>query len=188
MCNRLYIVWCLLACFVCFGTGTVLGQSAVASLDPSKALTQYVHESWQVDEGLPQNSVNAIAQAEEGYLWLGTQEGLVRFDGLVFTVFSSLNVDAFRTSDVRVLHCWSGRCPLDRSARCGAGTPSRRSVYSVYYRRRTLQQSCHGPSRRPAGLSVGGDCRRRDEPACRRAGRAGFAAHRCFWWEYQRPI
>ncbi|MCB1056104.1 MAG: hypothetical protein KDD11_11440 [Acidobacteria bacterium] len=42
---------------------------------------------WRTDRGLPQNSVTAIVQDPTGYLWLGTQEGVVRFDGSQFTVF-----------------------------------------------------------------------------------------------------
>ena len=40
---------------------------------------------WQTDDGLPQNSVHAIAQSADGYLWVGTHEGLARFDGVRFT-------------------------------------------------------------------------------------------------------
>jgi signal transduction histidine kinase/ligand-binding sensor domain-containing protein len=58
-----------------------------ASLDPTKPLTAYTYENWQNGQGLPQNSVLSIAQTANGYLWLGTEEGLVRFDGLHFTVF-----------------------------------------------------------------------------------------------------
>jgi signal transduction histidine kinase/ligand-binding sensor domain-containing protein len=58
-----------------------------ASLDPDKPLTQYIHQGWQATQGLPQNSVLALAQTSEGYLWLGTEEGLVRFDGVRFVVF-----------------------------------------------------------------------------------------------------
>ncbi len=62
---------------------------ARASLDPSKSITQYVHSVWQSDAGLPENSVLSIAQTSDGYLWLGTEEGLVRFDGVRFTVYST---------------------------------------------------------------------------------------------------
>jgi signal transduction histidine kinase/ligand-binding sensor domain-containing protein len=65
----------------------VLVQTASASLDPAKAITQFVHQSWQSEQGLPENSVTAIAQTKEGYLWLGTEGGLARFDGINFTVF-----------------------------------------------------------------------------------------------------
>lgn len=59
------------------------------ALDPRKAITQYQHEIWQTKDGLPQNTITAIAQTADGYLWLGTRAGLIRFDGVRFTVFSS---------------------------------------------------------------------------------------------------
>lgn len=69
-----------------------LGLGAPASaLDPNKSITQYVHDVWQTEQGLPQNSIMAIVQTRDGYLWLGTQEGLVRFDGVRFTVFDRQN-------------------------------------------------------------------------------------------------
>lgn len=68
----------------------VLCSPAVATaLDPGKAITQYIHEVWRAEDGLPQNTVTAIAQTRDGYLWLGTREGLVRFDGVRFTVFDT---------------------------------------------------------------------------------------------------
>ena len=51
-------------------------------------------DNWQTDEGLPQNSVVSIAQSKDSYLWLGTFNGLVRFDGVRFTVFDSANTPA----------------------------------------------------------------------------------------------
>lgn len=61
------------------------------ALDPRKAMSQYVHDVWTTNDGLPQDSVNAIVQTTDGYLWIATQEGLARFDGLRFTVFDSSN-------------------------------------------------------------------------------------------------
>jgi len=52
---------------------------------------QYLYDVWQHGEGLPQISVFALAQDDDGYLWLGTLEGVVRFDGLGFTVFNRSN-------------------------------------------------------------------------------------------------
>lgn len=64
---------------------------ALPALDPNRALTQHIHEVWQGEEGLPQNTVNAIAQTTDGYVWVGTQEGLARFDGVRFVVFDRRN-------------------------------------------------------------------------------------------------
>lgn len=58
-----------------------------ATLNPAESITQYVHKTWQSDAGLPVNSVLSIAQTADGYVWLGTEEGLVRFDGVRFTTF-----------------------------------------------------------------------------------------------------
>ncbi len=62
-------------------------HSAVA-LDPHKALTQYSISIWTQQQGLPQDTISAITQTSDGYLWLGTDEGLARFDGYEFTIFS----------------------------------------------------------------------------------------------------
>jgi ligand-binding sensor domain-containing protein/signal transduction histidine kinase len=61
---------------------------SVASLAPNRPISSFVHQSWQTAQGLPQNSVLAMAQTPDGYLWLGTEEGLVRFDGVRFTTFN----------------------------------------------------------------------------------------------------
>lgn len=46
----------------------------------------YAFRAWQTDEGLPQNSVHAIAQTSDGFLWVGTEDGLARFDGVRFSL------------------------------------------------------------------------------------------------------
>lgn len=57
----------------------------------SKPLNQYSLRSWGTVEGLPHNSVHSIAQDSQGYLWLATWEGPVRFDGRQFTTFDDLD-------------------------------------------------------------------------------------------------
>ena len=75
----------------------------LAALDPSKSITQYAHQVWKTDAGLPQNSVQSILQTRDGYLWLGTERGLVRFDGVQFTVFDKGNTPGLQNSNVQVL-------------------------------------------------------------------------------------
>lgn len=67
--------------------------------DPAKAPTQYVHQVWQIDEGLPQTTVRVSVQTQDGYLWMDTEEGLVHFDGVRFQVFDKNNTAAFETGD-----------------------------------------------------------------------------------------
>jgi signal transduction histidine kinase/ligand-binding sensor domain-containing protein len=66
---------------------------AAWALDPSKSLTQYSRRTWAQEDLLPQDTIKAIAQTTDGYLWLGTDEGLARFDGFEFTPFNKSNGD-----------------------------------------------------------------------------------------------
>src|ERR1700734_1097106 len=66
----------------------VASSPALFALNPHKALTQYSRGVWTQAQGLPQDTIRAIAQTQDGYLWLGTNEGLVRFDGYDFVTFT----------------------------------------------------------------------------------------------------
>jgi ligand-binding sensor domain-containing protein/signal transduction histidine kinase len=68
-------------------------------------LSQYQTTTWRVEDGLPQSTVTCIAQSADGYLWLGTQNGLVRFDGVKFRVFDENNTPAIKNS--RIVHLLS---------------------------------------------------------------------------------
>ena len=83
----------------------LLGMVAAPGLEPARetAGDLFSIETWTSDRGLPQNSVNALIQSRDGYLWLGTYNGLVRFDGVDFTVFDSANTPAMRNSRVTSL-------------------------------------------------------------------------------------
>ena len=59
---------------------------------------QYRFDHWTADNGLPQNSVRDIVQTRDGYLWLTTFDGLVRFDGVRFTVFNKSNSPGINTN------------------------------------------------------------------------------------------
>jgi ligand-binding sensor domain-containing protein/signal transduction histidine kinase len=86
-------MWRVCAAMLMFwlgGTGRIHAQAA-----PQPPVDYWV-ESWGTMEGLPQNSVTAIIQSRQGYLWLGTQRGLVRYDGFTFRVFDSENTPALR--------------------------------------------------------------------------------------------
>ena len=69
------------------------------TLDPFKAMTQYIHEMWEIEQGLPQNTVQTIVQSKKGYLWLGTEEGITRFNGTAFVTFDRDNTPALAGSD-----------------------------------------------------------------------------------------
>jgi len=60
----------------------LLGCPDAPGLNPSLNVSQYAHTAWTYRNGFMQGAVNAIAQTPDGYLWLGTQSGIVRFDGV----------------------------------------------------------------------------------------------------------
>ena len=73
------------------------------ALEPSTPLASYGRQAWGMENGLPQNTVEALAQTKDGFLWLGTEVGLVRFDGNNFQVFDKNSSPALPGSDVRCL-------------------------------------------------------------------------------------
>lgn len=74
----------LVSSFLLFAANSLL------ALDPNRSITQYLHRVWQVQNGLPRTTILAICQSADGYLWLGTLTGVVRFDGLKFTEMPEL--------------------------------------------------------------------------------------------------
>ncbi|HYO55026.1 sensor histidine kinase [Archangium sp.] len=79
------------------------GVGSASALDAGKTLLQFPHRAWQAEDGLPQNSILSLAQTPDGYLWAGTLEGLVRFDGVRFAVFDETNTPALPDRSVRGL-------------------------------------------------------------------------------------
>lgn len=82
----------------------LLALPAAHALDPGKALHHHVRNVWSIQQGLPQISVLAIAQDRTGYLWVGTQAGLARFDGLRFETFTPDTEPALPGTWIRALH------------------------------------------------------------------------------------
>ena len=81
---------------VCFG-------ASASALDPARIVSQYLHDSWRTERGLPDGSVTAFAQTSDGYLWIGTDQGLARFDGLNFQQFERAQPDSIPIGPVRAL-------------------------------------------------------------------------------------
>jgi len=75
-----FSIYCLLFFF------TVTTASAV---DPALHISQYGHTAWRIKDGVFSGKVNAITQTTDGYLWIGTQGGLMRFDGVRFVPWTS---------------------------------------------------------------------------------------------------
>jgi len=76
---------------------------AVAAARPSEILRRYDHDVWRARDGLPGDQIPAIARTTDGYLWIGTDEGLARFDGQRFTPFGELARSALSVGGVASL-------------------------------------------------------------------------------------
>lgn len=87
---------------LCIVATLALSRPARA-LDPKKDVTQYVQAVWNSESGLPENSVHSLAQTRDGYLWLGTEEGLTRFDGVRFVTYTFHNSPGLASNFIQVL-------------------------------------------------------------------------------------
>src|SRR3974390_472059 len=72
--------------------------------DFSSQNSEWLIKNWQTEDGLPENSATAMVQTPDGYLWFGTFSGLVRFDGVRFTVFDQKNTPELPSSSIINLH------------------------------------------------------------------------------------
>ncbi|MGE5798083.1 MAG: two-component regulator propeller domain-containing protein, partial [Ignavibacteria bacterium] len=82
----------------------VLSLPLVPQKKINKAISQYVHQYWMTEDGLPLNSITSITQTKDGYIWLGSKGGVIRFDGVNFTLFNTHNTPALRVNEIWTLH------------------------------------------------------------------------------------
>jgi ligand-binding sensor domain-containing protein/signal transduction histidine kinase len=85
------------------GLAVVCCTGLALATDPNRTLSQYVHEAWGVDKGFPNEMVSSIAQTRDGYLWIGTDKSLIRFDGLNFQKFQQAIPASFPIGAVQSL-------------------------------------------------------------------------------------
>ncbi len=97
--HRKKVTFCILCSLLLLG---FVCRQALA-LDPSRDLSQFNRQVWVTENGLPQNTVHSIVQTQNGYVWIATEEGLARFDGVRFTVFDKQNTPELKSNDIRVL-------------------------------------------------------------------------------------
>jgi len=81
----------------------VCSASLAQALDPNRILSQYMREHWGSERGFTGGSVTALAQTSDGYLWIGTEKGLIRFDGMSFRNFPQATPTAFAIGPVQAL-------------------------------------------------------------------------------------
>ncbi len=97
-----------LRCILLILSGIPLLSPAV-NLPDSPQSKEFIIQHWNSQHGLPVNSIHAMAQTKDGFIWMATQEGLVRFDGFEFITFSQKNNPAFLFNDIySLLVCRDG--------------------------------------------------------------------------------
>ena len=84
--------------------GGLLGVAATAcAVEPATPLASYGRQTWVMENGLPQNTIQALAQTRDGFIWLGTEVGLIRFDGNNFVLFDQNSKPKLPGNDVQCL-------------------------------------------------------------------------------------
>jgi ligand-binding sensor domain-containing protein len=97
------------------------GPGVMAAGEPLRSSNRYIVDSWENDNDLPQNSVISMTQTRDGYLWLGTINGLVRFDGIRFTVYDEYNTPGLASTPISSLY-------EDRKGNLWIGTDTDRRI------------------------------------------------------------
>jgi len=82
--------------------GLWVGLAAFA-LEPTRPLAGHAHRTWRSEDGLLQDTVTALLESRDGFLWIGTGAGLVRFDGSAFEHFSRISLPTFEHNAVQCL-------------------------------------------------------------------------------------
>jgi signal transduction histidine kinase len=80
----------------------------VEAQETPRVSEDYVLQVWEVEDGLPQNTISGIAQTPDGYLWLATWGGLARFDGVRFTTFRKDQTPGLDSNYIRTVHVGKG--------------------------------------------------------------------------------
>ena len=86
------ICWLKQTRWTLFGVVLAGFVTYVSALDPNRLPSQYVREQWTTETRFPGGAVNGIAQTADGYLWIGTDRGLMRFDGFAFKPISFTSI------------------------------------------------------------------------------------------------
>lgn len=124
---------CLAACVL------LAGLAGAPALAADKPVNAYFREVWTTRDGLPHNQVNTIAQTPDGYLWFGTWEGLVRYNGLEFHVFDRGNTPALRDNGIRSIRVAPDGALVVSTSRGGVSV-LRDGAWRTYTRQSGLSQ------------------------------------------------
>jgi signal transduction histidine kinase/ligand-binding sensor domain-containing protein/ActR/RegA family two-component response regulator len=112
--------WMAIVCACCV---FLFSAGRTFALEPGRPLSEYGLRTWVTQSGLPQNSVKCMMETRDGYLWIGTEDGVTRFDGAQFTPVEITHTPGLRLSAVRALL-------EDRDGGIWLGTNDTRVIYA----------------------------------------------------------
>ena len=135
------------------GVAAVCFFKAAHALNPSKAVSQYVHDKWGADRGFLGGAIFAISQSRDGYLWIGTERGLVRFDGFDFTLIQHPLSGSQAIGAVRGL-----AADADGNLWICLDGPHLLRYTTVYSRMRSLDLDCRKLRSLPCPWTATADC------------------------------
>src|SRR5689334_6628586 len=94
----------LVVCLTLLAVCATRSWSANNATPAPSHLNGATFQSWSTEDGLPQSSVQAILQTRDGYLWVGTMNGLARFDGVRFRTYTAANTPELFSDSINVLY------------------------------------------------------------------------------------
>ncbi len=112
----------ILACAAMLVCSAVAQPAPTASFAPAPEASPYLVRAWTTRDGLPINHIESIAQTPDGYLWLGTAAGLIRFDGMRFRLYGRGRTEGVERNVREGALGGPARAPrrrLDHGRRCG---------------------------------------------------------------------
>src|ERR1035437_10759107 len=139
---RLFSCVNLLALWLC------LGPAVDGFAVETTVLQDVVLRNWDLDDGLPSARINAVARTSDGYLWLATHKGVVRFDGTRFVVFDTSNTPGMKDDRASCLL-------VDRRGDLWAGTYGRTLLKREGQGFRAQDLGMAAPSPNEAGTAKG---------------------------------
>src|SRR6185437_1911659 len=86
-----------------FARGLIAAGAPMQTPDAHRYPDEFGRQTWETENGLPQNTVHSILQSRDGYIWVATEGGLARFDGVKFVVYNAQNTPALKSNNIRTL-------------------------------------------------------------------------------------
>ena len=129
----------------------LLGCPCASALGPSLVIDQYAHTAWTVRQGFSKGTIVAITQTQDGYLWLGTEFGLLRFDGVRAVPWQPPNGRHLPSSYIRSLLAardgtlWIGTSEGLASWKGGKLTSTQSLLDRVFLRSLRIMRERYGP-------------------------------------------